>query len=458
MKTTETLGYSHTPARARSALSSAVGILIAVAFGAVLAGYATHLITTACHDAGNRKENPGQPVEMVWRWIQVTADDCRYIAKSPPWLLLSGLAAAPAVLLTWFWGDTGRRDDHRLALESGIAVRKKEAAGMLSSSDTMTRINGLLSLWDIARESPSHRVMASRTLEAFVRVESAQQPEQTNTNLTAGKYEPSSDEPVVEHRPERATVLREAVTLLTLPEWAEMWNMHGAREPVDLHASNLAEFNFGLAHLQHAQFWTAKLQGADFAGAHLNNANFLLANLTKAVLADADLTEASLCAVFVEARLDNAILIKADLRGANLHRAVLTGANLAKAKLGGADMREAVLTDAADLTRANFVETWLENAILIGADLRGNDMRRAVLINAMLADAKLQEAELQGAILRDADLTNANLNRAKLQGASLWNAKCDGTTFVQAEYNNQTVFSCPDFPERHQMKKVEETA
>ena len=71
----------------------------------------------------------------------------------------------------------------------------------MASLDSMTRINGLFSLWDVARESQIHRATVSRTLAAFVRVRS----------LTAGRHDAM-------HAP--LPDVQTAVTLAAELDWA----------------------------------------------------------------------------------------------------------------------------------------------------------------------------------------------------------------------------------------------
>jgi hypothetical protein len=122
-------------------------ILLAGTIGLVTAGFITHAVSEACFDAtsqwdpNTKRWQPGI-APLFWGLFRISAELCREATKTPPWILISGMIAAPSVLLTWYWRDKKRRDDHRmaveshrLALESGIAARYKEAAQLLASED-----------------------------------------------------------------------------------------------------------------------------------------------------------------------------------------------------------------------------------------------------------------------------------------------------------------------------------
>ena len=96
-------------------------------------------------------------------------------------------------------------------------------------------------------------------------------------------------------------------------------------------------------------------------------------------------------------------LKRIDLRGVNLNYAKLSGSDLRRARLGGASLHGAELQ--ADLRTANFRETLLEQANLVGGDLRGADFHYAYLDRANLRGADLGGADMRGARFGRCDFT-----------------------------------------------------
>ncbi|HTU58567.1 MAG TPA: pentapeptide repeat-containing protein [Polyangiales bacterium] len=344
-------------------------------------------------DAATKRWLPG--VARLLRW-RVSAEACKDIGKNPPWLLLSGLTAAPSVLLTWYWRDKKRRNDHELALQVAFSGRFTKAAELLAHADEMTRINGLESLWDIALQSAAHRAAVSRTFAAFVRTRSGPMPnpEAAPEVGILGRAETTTEK--ANTYALRADV-QQAMTLLGRSEWADWTRTHAE---LDLRSACLMRLDLRKAqlkgaNLQNADLREAKLQGADLQHANLEGAN-----------------------------LERAHLFQANLELASLYTALLGHADLRKAKLKGAALQAANL-EHAQLYEANFVGVNLQ-----GAKLQRADLERARLENVDLRFANLEGANLKGAVLRGANLERANLKRAwvadaKLDGAR--NANLEGT-------------------------------
>jgi len=304
-----------------------VAIVTAAACGLLFAGVMVHSLVDACfvatqhwipaacttarqtltHCAGGYFR-PGHARAFLGLF-RVSAQLCTEATRAPPWILVSGMVAAPSVLLTWYWRDRKRRDDHRLALESGIAERYTRAAELLASTDSMTRINGLFSLWDVARESRSHRVTVSRTLAAFVRVRS------TLDHGAAPGVSDAGATPLAD--------VQTATTLAAAPEWASSeWHDAGGRVQVDLRGARLVAFDLARKDLSGAFLLDTDLSQAflhhtDLRGALMMGANFREAFLRSAVLRGANLRDAN---------LSGTNLLKADLRDANLTRTNFSGA------------------------------------------------------------------------------------------------------------------------------------
>lgn len=196
--------------------------------------------------------------------LGVAADLCLQATKSPPWFLFSGLAAGPSILLTWYWRDQARRDANRLATEGGSSARYTKAAELLASAELMPRINGLFALWDLARESPSHRGTIARTLAAFIATKTTLD-EQFDQNEDVST--PSDD-------------VLNAFRILADREWsADEWRVFGNRIPIDLRwkdlqnveleDANLEGSNLAHSYLTFAKLRRAAMQNCDLSGARM---------------------------------------------------------------------------------------------------------------------------------------------------------------------------------------------
>ena len=161
--------------------------------------------------------------------------------------------------------------------------------------------------------------------------------------------------------------------------------------------------------------------------------------------------------------LKKAKFTRADLRGADFRGADLRGADFRGAKLRHADLRRANLKGAwfhappgagkqeygspqtfgdpmwcsphcpgADLSHAQFVESWLVDGNFAGANLSFANLMNAWLTDAILRDANLHLANLTGAYLTKANLNGASLTFANLTGASLISADLSGANLTGA--------------------------
>ena len=124
-------------------------------------------------------------------------------------------------------------------------------------------------------------------------------------------------------------------------------------------------------------------------------------------------------------------LEKADLRRANfkktyLNNSQLKGANLKYSILNCAELRKTNL-NKADLSHSDLTDAKLENA-----DLRKANLSEAKLINADLVDARLDRADLTAVHLKDADLRNANLCCVDLSRSDLTNANLSRTNIKKS--------------------------
>ncbi len=205
---------------------------------------------------------------------------CKLVWKHSPWLLFTGLAAAPSMLLTWFW----RRQQN---VERLITERFAKATEQLGSDQMAVRLGAIYQLERIAQDSKRDHWTVVETLSAYIR-ENAKQ----NDDLVP----PTTD-------------IQAALTVLCRRKWRNT-----EKNGIDLSNTNLQKADLSNAHLERANLWNARLEEADLGEAHLERANLGKAHLERAFLGKAHLEGAKLW----DAQLEDALLGKAHLEGADL--------------------------------------------------------------------------------------------------------------------------------------------
>jgi uncharacterized protein YjbI with pentapeptide repeats len=138
---------------------------------------------------------------------------------------------------------------------------------------------------------------------------------------------------------------------------------------------------------------------------------------------------------FRNSRLDGAVLLGATLRGALFTTRETLG--------GGAVERSGAALRETDFTQAKFPEGDLLDAILVFSDLYeanfpGSDLRKAKLVGTRarftdLRGAALARVEAQGVNFLGADLRGADLRGANLMAANLSSAKLQGADLRRAK-------------------------
>jgi len=111
-------------------------------------------------------------VGAVWLYLVACPPEskvCEPLRTSPPWALLSALAAMPAVLLTWIWRTAHKEQDLELAQASLANERFVAAVGLLNSKEIDAQLGGIYALEGIARDSPVDAGPVTELLAAFVR-------------------------------------------------------------------------------------------------------------------------------------------------------------------------------------------------------------------------------------------------------------------------------------------------
>lgn len=225
------------------------------------------------------------------------------VERSPPWALISGVAAAPALIMLWRWRTVQRAKDQQqkereLAHQAQVAMSSRFAdAVRLLSGENFNSLGGVYALERVAHDAPdTYRSVVVKTLCAYVRSKPAA------GQLSEDVYQ----------------------SLLAATRIRDKW------EPLDFTGAFLEGADFTKVDLHYTRFSKALLERAIF-----KNANLQRSNLNEAKLADANLDDADL----KSARLHNADLREAGLRGSNL-----TDADFRAAELSGADLDGATVS------------------------------------------------------------------------------------------------------------------
>jgi hypothetical protein len=232
---------------------------------------------------------------------------CCAIQRNPPWILVSGIAAAPALVLTWWW-RTQHKDKDIEHKEADIAFAKREewsnrytdTVRLLAQSDPVSRYGAIYSLELLASESAEDAARVVSTMAAFLR---------------STRPAPSENRTAESHEALAAVVRIES-------------------------------------HFEHG---TAVPQ-LDLSGATLKRYNGMRVTLRSCIMHRID--------------LESALLIEADLRDSLMVQANLARADLSRCNLSDCECSFADLTEA-NLTNSNLTNSILEHTTLFGADLRG---------------------------------------------------------------------------------------
>ena len=244
---------------------------------------------------------------VLWQLGQVTL-----VAQQ---VTLVQILTAIVVLVGLYW--TSRRvlaaeETVRVAQEGHITDRFTQAIAHLGADNMAIRLGGIYALERIAKESEKDHGPIMEVLTAFVREHAPAQKER-NTPATSTTPPPDIE------------------AILTVIGRRETTGQHRGADRLDLFRTQLA--------------WMI-LPGATLRGATLCAATLWRTDLREADLRGADLSAATLW----RTDLREADLRGANLSGANLNIADLRGADLCGANLSGALLRNAILSEAVNLT------------------------------------------------------------------------------------------------------------
>ncbi len=280
-------------------------VLGAVALGILLVVAALALFRYGC---------PDYPTDGSLCWV---------LARNPPWPLLATIAAAPSVILTWYWRTVHKDTDIRQKqFEIDLAKREErskrffEAVQLLTHDKLDARLAAVYSMESLAKDVQEEHGRVIETLCAFLREHGNSTPEAPDGILVGFIIQ--------------ATDVQAAFTVIgRMQSRSENLDLRGAAlESIEGIELDLSRANLTVANLRNANLRRANLASAHLEDALLEDANLRNANLERTILAGAFLERANLAGV----NLIGAILIGAHLEGVDLDGANLEGASLTDAK------------------------------------------------------------------------------------------------------------------------------
>nr|VFK68038.1 MAG: Pentapeptide repeat-containing protein [Candidatus Kentron sp. UNK]VFK71912.1 MAG: Pentapeptide repeat-containing protein [Candidatus Kentron sp. UNK] len=283
--------------------------------------------------------------------------------KDWPWNSLSALAAAPPLLLTWYWRTIHRQqeldtdEEHsRIEEQRLLTERFTRAIELLGSEKLQIRLGGIYALERIARDSLRDHWTVMETLCAFAR-EGTREPRRAKGEGTPSDEEDADAESTFLPP---ATDVQAALTVMgRRGEEGRAWEQKKGKE-LDLRGVHLEQANLQEAHFEGINLMDAYLERSHLLGIHLEEAYLWEANLNRSLLFDAHLNNAELRGAY----LQRSICQRADLRGTDLRKAHLEGANLQDAHLEGAFLWEAHL-EGTNLSGAKgLTQAQIDDAIL----------------------------------------------------------------------------------------------
>lgn len=290
--------------------------------------------------------------------------------SSPPWTLITGIIAAPALLLTWYWRTVHKKEDIQnaretltLQKENLLPTRLAEAFRLLGDAGVAARLGGIYALERIAHDSVRDEWAVLDGLAAFVRM--AEPTHHGADLIDSVRYanrmltkEIDPAHPVAEVQPCTTADVQPPYPLsidvqAAIAAMGRINPRTPRNEGVDLSGASvagadlsrlpLAYANLRKTDLRSAVLFFAKLECADLRGAYLEGAFMRSARLMRARLQDADLSGADLSS----AKLNHAMLNGAKLTGAHIFCADLVGAE----GLNAHQVRETVDSEAALVSR-----------------------------------------------------------------------------------------------------------
>jgi uncharacterized protein YjbI with pentapeptide repeats len=276
---------------------------------------------------------------QAWATINRVRAAVQSEGGSPPWLLVSGLAAAPSLLLTWWW-RTCHKDTDVTHKEAEIAAAQRderfrrfiEASKSLSDTSVPVRLGGIYALERLARDSKGDFPRIQELLCAFIRT-GKKRLGQCSTDIASAFAVFARLAEVIREKGGEIDYDESLRHQQTLRHDLSNASLNGVRSYipllpfVNLNGASVMDSAFTGGVLAHAKFRSANLSRTTFSAAFLRQADFTSSTCVGTDFAASDMSEAVLCG----ADLTNAIFDGCDLNGADLEGAVVVGASFKRA-------------------------------------------------------------------------------------------------------------------------------
>ncbi len=172
------------------------------------------------------------------------------------------------------------------------------------------------------------------------------------------------------------------------------------------------------------------LIGQNLGGFNLSKANLIDSDLRSAQFDDADFSSADLTGVrltkttvrnanFIGSFLKDAILILTQFEATRLNSAILVGANFEGSKFTN-----------CDLSNADISNTRLSNLNIIAGDMKGIRLNKSQIINSIFTKINLNQAKFNGVYIDNSEFKNNDFKQADLSDAIL-----HSTTFMDSIFS-----------------------
>jgi len=269
-----------------------------------------------------------------------TFDNLASFLDTHPWSLITGLAAAPSLLLTWYWRDKAKRKeleqkdkDLEIAQESQFTDRFVAAVKLLGDDKLDARMGGIYALGRLSDNSETDHWAVMETLSAFIRERSPWPPKDDKDEAKREiLIKPDTgDRAIPVKKMKMETDIQAALTVIGERDYERRQYEKKKGYQIDLSMSDLRGANFAGAHLEGALFAHSNLEGVHLHDVYLKKAKFI-----QTFMRDVDVKNAHLeGAEFFNVHMDDAKIDYTYLDEASMFSCFLTRADICHVCLSG---------------------------------------------------------------------------------------------------------------------------